>query len=125
MNSHIIFSNDEGKTLTLPRPLPYALSGDRHQALYTADGRLLISFRDSSPGYYRYNHLKKVCKDCDEAMLYEQAGPISPTFGDWVAWIGTYEDLVKGKEGKYRIRLKDNTKGSDCAYPALELLPDG
>ena len=49
----------------------------------------------------------------------------SPTAGDWVAWIGTYEDIVEGREGQYRVRLMDNHKGGDCAYPAVELLPDG
>ncbi len=125
MNSHIIFSDDEGKTWTAPRQLPNALTGDRHQAIYTPDGRLLISFRDNSPGLSRFRQLKAACRDCDEAQLYEKAGPVSPTAGDWVAWVGTYQDLVDGKEGQYRIRLKDNAKGSDCAYPALELLPDG
>lgn len=125
MNSHIIFSNDEGNTWTPPHPLPNSISGDRHQALYMPDGRLLISFRDRSAGYFKFNHLKRACKDCDEDMLYEQAGPISPTFGDWVAWVGTYEDLLEGREGQYRVRFKDNKKGSDCAYPAMELLPDG
>jgi sialidase-1 len=50
---------------------------------------------------------------------------ISPTRGDWVGWVGTYEDIVEGREGQYRVRLMDNHKGADCAYPALELLPDG
>ena len=125
LNSHIIFSNDEGKTWTTPRQLPNALTGDRHQALYLPDGRLLISFRDNAPGISRFNQLKAQCVDCEEALLYEQAGPVSPTAGDWVAWVGTYEDLVAGREGQYRVRLKDNYRGSDCAYPALELLPDG
>ena len=71
------------------------------------------------------NGLKNACEDCDEDLLHLQAGPVSPTHGDWVAWVGTYEDLVEGKEGQYRIRLKDNKRGTDCAYPALELLPDG
>lgn len=124
MNSHIIFSDDEGKNWSAPRQLPNALTGDRHQAIYTFDGRLVISFRDNSPAFSRFEKLKNECEDCDEKNLYKQAGPVSPTTGDWVAWIGTYEDLVEGKEGQYRIRLKDNTKGMDCAYPALELLPD-
>ena len=45
--------------------------------------------------------------------------------GDWVAWIGTYEDLKEGNEGAYRVRFKDNKKGWDTTYPAAELLPDG
>ena len=125
LNSHIIFSNDEGKTWTAPRQLPNSLNGDRHQAIYTPDGRLLISFRDMAPAAWRYNQLKRECTDCPDNFLKEQAGPVSPTTGDWVGWVGTYEDLVQGKEGQYRIRFKDNTKGSDCAYPAQELLPDG
>ena len=49
----------------------------------------------------------------------------SPTEGDWVAWVGTYDDLVKGGEGQYRIRIKDNKNGWDTTYPAVEVLPDG
>lgn len=125
MNSYIMFSDDEGKTWSVPRTLPNSLTGDRHQALYTPDGRLVISFRDNSPALSRFQQLKNACKNCDEDILKAQAGPLSPTHGDWVAWVGTYDDLAEGKEGQYRIRLKDNTRGSDCAYPALELLPDG
>lgn len=125
MNSFIIFSNDEGKNWTTPRELPNALTGDRHQAVYAPDGRLVISFRDNSPAISRFQQLKKNCIDCAERVLYENAGSVSPTAGDWVAWIGSYQDLVKGKEGQYRIRLKDNTKGMDCAYPAMEILSDG
>jgi len=124
-NSYIIFSDDEGKNCSAPRQLPNALTGDRHQAIYAPDGRLIISFRDNAPAYTRFRRLKKECKDCREEFLYQQAGPLSPTTGDWVAWVGTYEDLREGREGQYRLRLKDNTKGMDCAYPALERLPDG
>ena len=124
-NSHIIFSRDEGKSWTAPRPLPNSLTGDRHQALYLPDGRLLISFRDNSPAASQFRRLKQACQNCDVKQLALQAGPASPTHGDWVGWVGTFEDLVEGKEGQYRIRFKDNTRGSDCAYPALELLPDG
>jgi hypothetical protein len=49
----------------------------------------------------------------------------SPTRGDWVGWVGTYEDIAEGREGQYRVRLMDNHKATDCAYPGLELLPDG
>ena len=50
---------------------------------------------------------------------------VASTEGDWVGWVGKYEDLVAGKEGQYRIRLKDNKHRWDCAYPGVELLPDG
>lgn len=99
--SQIIFSDDEGKTWTPPRPLPWSLTGDRHTAKYAADGRLLISFRD-----------------------VPHKGTQSETAGDWVAWVGSYDDLVSGAEGQYRVRLKDNHKAYDCAYPGVEVLPD-
>ncbi|MCO6458130.1 MAG: exo-alpha-sialidase [Pirellulaceae bacterium] len=98
-NSFVVFSDDEGQTWTAPRELPAALTGDRHTGKYLPDGRLFISFRDTTLD--------------------------SPTRGDWVAWVGTYEDLAQGREGQYRVRLMDNHKGADCAYPGVEVLPDG
>jgi hypothetical protein len=100
-NSHVIFSDDEGKTWSSPKELPASLTGDRHTGKYAPDGRLFISFRDRTPGGN------------------------SPTEGDWVGWIGTYKDIVEGREGQYRLRLMDNTKDWDCAYPGVEILPDG
>ena len=49
----------------------------------------------------------------------------TPTHGDWVGWIGEYADIAAGREGQYRLRIMDNTHGGDCAYPAIEVLPDG
>ena len=97
-NSMVIFSNDEGQTWTEPRELPASLTGDRHTAKYAPDGRLFITFRDTTH--------------------------VSPTKGDWVGWVGKYDDIVNGTEGQYRVRLMHNTKGSDCAYPPVEILPD-
>ena len=98
-NSFITFSTDEGQTWSTPREMPASLTGDRHTAQYTRDGRLFVSFRD-------------MAKD-------------SPTKGDWVAWLGTWRDLVEGKEGQYRVRLKDNKNQWDSTYPGVEVLPDG
>lgn len=98
-NSFVIFSTDDGKTWTAPRELPGSLTGDRHTAKYAPDGRLLVSFRDTTLE--------------------------SPTHGDWVAWVGTFDDIVEGREGQYRVRLMDNTEDADCAYPGVEVLPDG
>ncbi len=99
LNSFVIFSDDEGATWSEPRELPGALTGDRHTARYAPDGRLFISFRDTT---------------------HE-----SPTRGDWVGWVGTYGDIASGREGQYRVRLMDNRKRADTAYPGVELLPDG
>ncbi len=100
-NSQIIFSDDEGQTWTEPRPLPASLCGDRHTLRYTKDGRIFASFRDNPP-----NRMP------------------SPTKGDWVGWVGTYDDLVNGDEGQYRVRLMDNKKGVDTTYPGVVVLPD-
>lgn len=99
LNSFLITSDDEGETWSEPRELPGALTGDRHVGRYGPDGRLFLSFRDTTRE--------------------------SPTKGDWVGWVGTYHDLLAGREGQYRVRLMDNHHRWDCAYPALEVLPDG
>ncbi len=99
LNSFVIFSNDEGRTWSAPRELPGSLTGDRHVGKSGPDGRLFISFRDTTHD--------------------------SPTRGDWVGWVGTYDDIVAGREGQYRVRLMDNHKGVDCAYPGVEVLRDG
>ena len=71
LNSFVIFSNDEGATWTKPRELPGSLTGDRHTGRYSQDGRLFVSFRDRT---------------------HE-----SPTPGDWVGWVGTYDDILRGQ----------------------------
>lgn len=102
-NSHIIFSEDEGKSWSEPRELPLALTGDRHTGKYGADGRLFVSFRCNSPTDKRKSR---------------------PFEGDWVGWVGTWEDLENGSDGQYSVRLKDNKKGYDTTYPGVEVLPD-
>ncbi len=99
MNSFVIFSNDECETWSEPREVPGALTGDRHTGKYAPDGRLFISFRDRTLD--------------------------SPTWGDWVGWVGTWEDIMRNREGQYRVRLMANHQSADCAYPAVEILPDG
>ena len=37
----------------------------------------------------------------------------------------SYDDIVQGREGEYRVRLAKNHKGADCAYPGVEVLPGG
>ena len=99
LNSHVIFSEDEGQTWSDPKALPTELTGDRHVGVYVPDGRLFVTFRDM--------------------------GRVSPTAGDWVAWGGKFHDLVAGKPGQYRVRLMDNHHQWDCCYPGLDVLPDG
>jgi hypothetical protein len=104
VNSHVIFSTDEGRTWSKPRALPLSLTGDRHTGKYAPDGRLFISFRTISP---------------------RERAADRPFEGDWGGWVGTYDDIRHGRPGQYAVRLKDNTHGYDTAYPGVEILPDG
>jgi hypothetical protein len=101
-NSHVMFSNDEGQIWSAPRELPDALTGDRHVAKYGPDGRLFVSLRD-----------------------VPRKGNSSATAGDWIGWVGRYDDIEAGRDGQYRVRLKKNHHKWDCAYPGVEVLPDG
>ncbi len=107
-NSMISFSDDFGKTWTDPREMPGSLTGHRHESVNLRDGRTMIFMRDYSP-------------------LHKG----NPSHGDWVAWVGTFDDLENGREGEYRIHLRRNYGNStnnnigDCGYTGLEILPDG
>ncbi len=98
-NAHVLFSDDEGAHWTAPRELDPALSGDRHEARYASDGRLVVTFRDMRAD--------------------------SATKGDWVAWVGHFADLENAGAGEYRVRLADDLEGSDCGYAGAERLADG
>lgn len=107
-NAMIAFSTDEGASFSDPVELPGSLTGERHVCRHAPDGRLVICFRDYSP-----------------------LNPGNPSHGDWVAWVGRWEDLVGLRPGQYRVRLKNNFGNStndnigDCGYTGVELLPDG
>ena len=105
--SMMCFSRDEGQTWTEPVNTPWALTGDRHEGITLPDGRYLIAFRDRAIG--------------------------SATDGQYVAWVGTFDDLVRGRPGEYRIHilkhhgLKGKFPGGlgDTGYSGVELQPDG
>jgi hypothetical protein len=98
-SSLIMYSQDEGNTWSeIEETMPY-LTGDRHVAKYTPDGRLVVAFRDRMAD--------------------------SPFYGHFVVWVGRYEDIVNKGEGRYRVKLLHSYAGWDCGYPGLEILPDG
>ena len=72
-NALMLVSNNEAETWSTPVELPASLSGDRHNGRYAPDGRLIVCFRDKAK--------------------------VSPTKGDFVAWVGTYDDIVNLREG--------------------------
>ncbi len=108
-NSLYSVSNDETQTWSTPQELPAALTGDRHVIKATPDGRIVVAFRDMAK--------------------------TSATYGHYVAWVGTYADIIQRREGQYRLKLLHNasrtaqdqpgTGNTDCGYSDLELLPDG
>ena len=97
--SFVVFSDDDGESWSAPRQLPPTLTGDRHVARYASDGRLVVTFRDMAAD--------------------------SPSKGDWMLWVGTWEDIQRGDPGQYRVRIMDNKNAWDAAYAGLELLADG
>ena len=105
-HSLMVESSDEGESWSDLRETPWGLTGDRHKARYAPDGRLVVVFRDMAPD--------------------------SPSKGSFVAWVGTFDDIIEGRPGQYRLKLLhqyvdpgNRRRASDCGYPGLELLPDG
>lgn len=113
--STMIYSDDEGKTWSKPMDLPGSLAGERHKAAYDPiSGRLVISFREIQ---YDLNGNNTFDGDADW------------TAGEWVAWVGTYEDLMEQRDGQYRIEIcKDyskSAKSGDTGYAGVVVLDDG
>ncbi|MGB0952921.1 MAG: SGNH/GDSL hydrolase family protein [Planctomycetota bacterium] len=77
----IQWSSDEGASWSSFEFLHPVLHGIGHTMVSGEDGRIAIAFLDDNP--------------------------TSSTWGDPVVWVGTWEDLVKRREGAYRIRLFD------------------
>ena len=99
-------SGDDGATWTKPADTPWGLTGDRHEGVCLSDGRLFIAFRDKARG--------------------------SSMYGQYVAWVGTVEDLEKCRPGQYRIHLlqhypdkRRNWSATDCGYSGVHELDDG
>ncbi len=99
--SLVMFSSDEGESWSTPVDTPWGLTGDRHMGVQLEDGRWIFAFRDMA--------IK------------------SPTWGHFVAWVGTYDDIKNGNPGQYRIKLLQShaERLQDCGYPGVELLDDG
>lgn len=111
----LIYSDDEGETWSKPMDLPGSLAGERHKAVYDPiSGRLVITYREI---IYDLNGNNKFDGNSDWLA------------GDWVAWVGTYEDLMNQDEGQYRIVIAqdwaNNAKSGDTGYAGIVVQPDG
>lgn len=112
--STMFYSDDEGTTWTRPEFMQGALQGERHKIAYDPiSGRLLVTFREI---ILDYNKNGKIERGDWRA-------------GEWVAWVGTYEDIMNQNEGQYRIVLAEdwaqNTYSGDTGYAGLTVTPDG
>lgn len=117
-NSVICYSYDEGETWTSPKELPNCLTGDRHKAEYDpVSGKVIISFRQYLSDGDKYK------KSALSSENYLTEG--------WVAWIGTFDDLMSFSEDEGRtygdkvIILGKNYNKADCGYSGLVILGDG
>lgn len=119
--SCVSFSTDEGETWSAPQTVSAELTGERHKAEYDpASGKLLISFR---------------------SIRWPEGADISTgtrwfSYG-WTIWVGDYEDLKKGADGKGDMVLKpahtyksyqtepELKADDDTGYAGLVIYPDG
>lgn len=118
--SYVTFSTDEGVTWSEPQTVAPELTGERHKAEYDpVTGKLVITMRNISAGedgLLASNHFRS---------------------RGWVAWIGDYEDLKHGADGKGDMLVKlahtygtDGTEiteyaNADTGYAGLVVLADG
>ena len=113
----MIYSDDEGETWSTPVDLPGSLAGERHKILYDPTDptgqRLIVTFRE---------------------IQYDTVGDDN-TFGsdwmagDWIAWVGTYDDIMNQNDGQYRVLLCEdwaaNAKSGDTGYTGMAVTSDG
>lgn len=113
--STLIYSDDEGETWSEPMDLPGSLAGERHKALYDpVSGKLVITFRE-------------IQYDLNKNNQFDGANDWMA--GDWVTWVGTYEDLMEQNDGQCHILLcedwANNRYSGDTGYTGMVVLPDG
>ena len=143
--SMMCFSSDEGQTWSAPTDTAPELTGDRHEGVVLPDGRLFIAFRDRMP---------TPCRSADGSSMegmrpsgrvlstrLKAASPIeiekdgsfaTSTYGHYVAWVGTWDDLRHARPGLCRIKLLHSYAGDerfpnpsfvgDTGYSGVELL---
>ena len=95
--------------------LPGSLAGERHKIAYDPiSGRLLVTFREINYDLNGNNRFD---------------GGNDWNAGDWVAWVGTYDQLINQEDGEYRILLAEdwanNAKSGDTGYAGVAVLDDG
>lgn len=118
--SYVTFSTDEGKSWSKPQTMSRELTGERHKAEYDpTTGKLVITYRAIN---------WKVGQECKKSAWFSRG---------WLAWVGDYEDLKKGADGKgdYVIKLAhtyldgqtapETRANADTGYAGLTIDEDG
>ncbi len=114
----MFYSDDEGETWSQPIDLPGSLAGERHKAMYDPTDptgqRMIVTFREIK---YDQNNNNQFDGGSDWLA------------GDWLAWVGTYDQLMNLEDGMYRILLCEdwaaNAKSGDTGYTGIVVQPDG
>lgn len=112
----MFYSDDEGETWSKPVDLPGSLAGERHKAMYDPSDptgqRMIVTFREIQ---YDKNNNNQFDGDW--------------MAGDWIGWVGTYDQLMNLEDGMYRVLLCEdwaaNAKSGDTGYTGIVAQPDG
>lgn len=116
--STMFYSDDEGETWSEPVDLPGSLAGERHKAVYDPTDptgqRMIITFRE-------------ICYDLNKNDQMD--GNSDWLAGDWIGWVGTYDQLMNLDDGQFRVLLcRDwaaNAKSGDTGYTGIVVQSDG
>lgn len=100
--SVILYSEDEGETWSKPSYLPEELHGERHKAIYDPrNNQLVITFRE----------------------IFMSKSKKSWSAGNWVAWTGSFDQLMNNKSGDCKITIAEDftqsPKAGDTGYAGI------
>ena len=78
------------------------MDGDRHEGVVLPDGRLFIAFRD------------RMLVATTPSSSRDGGGAVATsTYGHYVAWVGTWDDLCNARPGQCRIKLLHSHAGEE------------
>lgn len=102
------YSEDEGISWSQPEFVVGALNGERHKVIYSRElQKYIITFRE-------------IKLDVNQSTIIEEDDWLA---GDWLAWVGTYEDFQNNQPGVCQLLLsKDWTptvKAGDTGYAGI------
>lgn len=108
------YSKDEGHSWSQPKFVVGALNGERHKVIFNKSlQKYVITFRE-------------IILDINQSSIIEENDWLA---GDWLAWIGTYDDLRENKPGLCQMLLSEDwtpsVKSGDTGYAGIAELSNG